>query len=105
MTCLAQQGISCLITQVLPSGIIASVIIGSVAGFLIGLFHFASLKWVAARLVQGDYSVILLQLLRFGLLVTVFWVLALMGWQALLTGLAGNTLARALILARDRQRS
>ena len=99
MNCLGQQGIGCVTSALLPGGVFGAAIFGLVVGFLLGLFHFRSLKVVVARMAGGNWP-IALQILRFGILAAVFWGLALMGAHVLIAGLVGIMLARALVLGR-----
>lgn len=78
--------------------------IGMVAGVLAGLIHFISLKWNTQFYLQGEHGkALLLQLFRFGFLITVLTVLAKTGAAALLTGMACILAARSIVLRRERK--
>lgn len=77
--------------------------IGLVAGFLIGLLHFATLRWTLHLFSGGSLAeAFLLQFLRLGLLGGALYLLAVLGAMALLSGMLAILLARSVILRRTR---
>jgi F1F0 ATPase subunit 2 len=81
---------------------LASCLVGLVAGFLVGLFHFASLWWNARMLAGGlTGKSVIAQVGRFAVVAAVFILLAkLLGAGALLGGLLGFLAARHPLLRR-----
>ncbi|WP_210248570.1 ATP synthase subunit I [Rhizobium sp. RU35A] len=83
-----------------------AALIGFAAGLALGLLHFLTLKRNTEFFAQGRFGrAFLLQLVRFGLLIVVMVVMAKIGAVALLAGLSGLLLSRALILKRERRAS
>lgn len=77
--------------------------IGFFAGLLLGLLHFATLRWTLHFFTGGSLpKALLLQLARLGLLGFALHLLATLGATALLSGMLGVLLARSVILRRTR---
>ena len=77
--------------------------IAFVAGLLIGLIHFATLRRNLCFLTDGGLAkALLLQLARLALLGGVLALLAMLGAFALLCGMLGILLARSIVLRRVR---
>ncbi|MEZ6002204.1 ATP synthase subunit I [Hyphomonas sp.] len=76
--------------------------LAGLAGFGAGWLHFASLEWVANRIVEGRLSAIALQLGRIVLLVGILFLLAKGGALVLLSGAAGILLGRVIVLRGTR---
>lgn len=75
------------------------IILGLVAGMLLGLVHFGSLWWNARLYAGGGWAQALgLQLLRICLLIVVLGALAWLGASFLLAGALGLILARGFVL-------
>jgi hypothetical protein len=72
-------------------------------GYVIGLLHFRSLEGVVRRVISGDISAVLLQIVRLAGLGVVLWLFALIGASVLLAGAVGVLLARARVLVRYRR--
>lgn len=78
--------------------------IGLVAGLLIGLLHFATLRWNLHFFTGGSLpKAFLLQLLRLCFLGGALALLATFGAMALLCGMLGILIARSLVLRRIRR--
>lgn len=90
-----------LIFGLSAAGTIARVAAGLATGLFAGLLHFAGL-WVNVRLLssRGPLKAMALQLLRFGIVIGLFYALALLGASALLAGMTGLLLARQAVLWR-----
>lgn len=78
-----------------------SVAAGLAIGYGAGLVHFITLKSIARRIVDGDWTAVILQVGRLAGLTVVLVLLSLAGAQALLAGTAGILLARRRILKRE----
>ena len=79
------------------SSLIFSLLAG-LAGLGVGWLHFASLEWVANRIVEGRLSAIGLQLGRLVLLGGILFLFAQGGALVLIAGTAGILLGRAIVL-------
>ncbi len=76
--------------------------VGIGAGALVGLFHFLSLKKNAGFYLEGNFGwALLLQCLRFAVLLVVFVALAKLGPWALLSGAASLLAVRTLVVSRE----
>ena len=73
-------------------------ILAGLAGLGAGWLHFASLEWVANRIVEGRLSAVGLQLGRLVLLVGILFLFAKGGALVLLAGTAGILLGRIIVL-------
>lgn len=73
-------------------------LLASLAGLGAGWLHFASLEWVANRIVEGRLSAIGLQLGRLVLLGGILFLFAQGGALVLIAGTAGILLGRAIVL-------
>ena len=82
-------------------GLGGQVVIGLIAGLLIGAFHFASLWWNTRLFTTGEAGkAIALQLGRIAVAVAALTLLARLGLAALLCGALGLLVARPLLLWR-----
>ena len=82
-------------------GLAGQVVIGLIAGLLIGAFHFASLWWNTRLFTTGEAGkAIALQLGRIAVAVAALTLLARLGLAALLCGALGLLVARPLLLWR-----
>jgi F1F0 ATPase subunit 2 len=82
-------------------GLAGQIVIGLIAGLLIGGFHFASLWWNTRLFTTGEAGkAIALQLGRIAVAVAVLTLLARLGLAALLCGALGLLVARPLLLWR-----
>ena len=83
-------------------GLAGQIVIGLVAGLLLGGFHFSSLSWNARLFTAGSAGkAVALQLARIGVAVAALILLArLLGLAALLCGALGFLVARPLLLWR-----
>ena len=83
-------------------GLAGQIVIGLIAGLLIGAFHFSSLWWNTRLFTTGAAGkAIALQLVRIAVAVAVLTLLArLLGLAALLSGGLGFLVARPLLLWR-----
>ncbi len=83
-------------------GPVGGVLIGLVAGVLVGLFHFRSLWWNTQAYANGGNPLraLALQFVRFGGLIAVLFGLAKLGALPLLAGALGLLLARSFVLRR-----
>ena len=73
-------------------------LLAGLAGLGAGWLHFASLEWVANRIVEGRLSAIGLQLGRIVLLGGILFLFAQGGALVLIAGAAGILLGRAIVL-------
>lgn len=88
-----------LLASITEINLAGRIILGLVAGMLLGLVHFGSLWWNARLYAGGGWVQALgLQLLRICLLIVVLGALAWLGASFLLAGALGLLLARGLIL-------
>lgn len=91
-------------TAFLTSLPVGGILLGLCAGLLLGIGHFASLRWNADLLMQGRAArAAILMLGRFALLGLVLFGLALLGALPLLAGALGVILGRMIVLRRGRQ--
>jgi F1F0 ATPase subunit 2 len=83
-------------------GLAGRIVIGLIAGLLIGAFHFSSLWWNTQFFTTGAAGkAVALQLVRIAVAVAVLTLLArLLGLAALLSGGLGFLVARPLLLWR-----
>ncbi len=82
-------------------GLAGQIVIGLIAGLLVGAFHFASLWWNTRLFTTGEAGkAIALQLGRIAVAVAVLTLLARLGLAALLCGALGLLVARPLLLWR-----
>jgi F1F0 ATPase subunit 2 len=82
-------------------GLAGQIVIGLIAGLLIGGFHFASLWWNTRLFTIGAAGkAIALQLGRIAVAVAALTLLARLGLAALLCGALGLLVARPLLLWR-----
>ena len=82
-------------------GLAGQIVIGLIAGLLVGAFHFASLWWNTRLFTTGEAGkAIVLQLGRIAVAVAVLTLLARLGLAALLCGALGLLVARPLLLWR-----
>jgi F1F0 ATPase subunit 2 len=82
-------------------GIAAQVAIGFLAGFILGVLHFASLWWNTRLFATGSAGkAFVLQLARIAVAVSVLVLLARFSLVALLSGAVAFLLARPLLLWR-----
>ena len=83
-------------------GLAGQVVVGLIAGLLVGAFHFSSLWWNTQFFTTGAAGkAIALQLGRIAVAVAVLTLLArLLGLAALLSGALGFLVARPLLLWR-----
>ncbi len=82
-------------------GLAGQIVIGLIAGLLVGAFHFASLWWNTRLFTTGEAGkAIALQLGRIAVAVAVLTLLAGLGLAALLCGALGLLVARPLLLWR-----
>jgi len=82
-------------------GLAGQIVIGLIAGLLIGGFHFASLWWNTRLFAIGSAGkAIALQLGRIAVAVAALTLLARLGLAALLCGALGLLVARPLLLWR-----
>jgi F1F0 ATPase subunit 2 len=77
-----------------------AVSLGLLAGLVAGQVHFWSLNIVTRRLVAGDMSAVVLQLLRFVVLGTALYGLASIGALVLISAAFGILLARSRVLSK-----
>jgi len=83
-------------------GLAGQIVIGLIAGLLIGGFHFASLWWNTRLFAIGAAGkAIALQLGRIAVAVAALTLLARLGLAALLCGALGLLVARPLLLWRS----
>ncbi|KCZ86219.1 hypothetical protein HAD_11050 [Hyphomonas adhaerens MHS-3] len=73
-------------------------LLAGLAGLGAGWLHFASLEWVANRIVEGRLSAIGLQLGRIVLLGGILFLFAQGGALVLIAGAAGILLGRVIVL-------
>ena len=73
-------------------------LLAGLAGTGAGWLHFASLEWVANRIVEGQLSAVGIQLGRLVLLGGILFLFAQGGALVLLTGAAGILLSRFIVL-------
>ncbi|MFL9913747.1 N-ATPase subunit AtpR [Paraburkholderia sp. RL17-337-BIB-A] len=84
-----------------PLQMIAQLAVGLALGSLAGAWHFMSLRWNWPLFVEGRAAAALaLQLARFALTGVLLFLLAHVGALALLAGMAGFLLARAIAMRR-----
>jgi F1F0 ATPase subunit 2 len=82
-------------------GLAGQIVIGLIAGLLIGGFHFTSLWWNTRIFAIGAAGkAIALQLGRIAVAVAVLMLLARLGLAALMCGALGFLVARPLLLWR-----
>jgi F1F0 ATPase subunit 2 len=83
-------------------GLAGRIVIGVIAGLLVGAFHFSSLWWNTQFFTTGAAGkAVALQLVRIAAAVAVLTLLArLLGLAALLSGGLGFLVARPLLLWR-----
>lgn len=80
------------------------ILIGIAAGLLLGLFHFATLKWNTRFYLAGDHAMaLLLHTCRFLVLIVAMTMLAKAGAAPLLAAMASLLAARTLILRLARR--
>jgi len=86
---------------------VPGIALGLVAGVLLGFVHFGSLWWNTKLFTEGTgmIRVLIVQVGRFAVLATVFFILAELGAAALLAGMAGLLVSRQVVLRRFRTRS
>ena len=73
-------------------------LLAGLAGLGAGWLHFASLEWVANRIVEGRLSAVGIQLGRLALLGGILFLFAQGGALVLLAGAAGILLGRSIVL-------
>ncbi|MFM0455335.1 ATP synthase subunit I [Paraburkholderia nemoris] len=84
-----------------PQPLIAQLFMGLALGTLAGAWHFLSLRWNWPLFAEGRAAAALaLQLARFALTSALLFLLAHVGAFALLAGMAGFLLARAIAMRR-----
>jgi F1F0 ATPase subunit 2 len=84
-----------------PLPLIAQLSMGLALGTLAGAWHFMSLRWNWPLFAEGRAAAALaLQLARFALTGALLFMLAHVGALALLAGMAGFLLARAIVMRR-----
>jgi F1F0 ATPase subunit 2 len=84
-----------------PLPLIAQLAVGLALGTLTGAWHFMSLRWNWPLFAEGRAAAALaLQLARFALTGALLFLLAHVGALALLAGMAGFLLARAIAMRR-----
>ncbi|MGB8423443.1 ATP synthase subunit I [Paraburkholderia sp.] len=84
-----------------PLPLIAQLSMGLALGTLAGAWHFMSLRWNWPLFAEGRAAAALaLQLARFALTGALLFLLAHVGALALLAGMAGFLLARAIVMWR-----
>ncbi|MGA9918735.1 MAG: ATP synthase subunit I [Paraburkholderia sp.] len=84
-----------------PLPLIAQLSMGLALGTLAGAWHFMSLRWNWPLFAEGRAAAALaLQLARFALTGALLFLLAHVGALALLAGMAGFLLARAIVMRR-----
>ncbi|ANB77869.1 hypothetical protein AYM40_36585 (plasmid) [Paraburkholderia phytofirmans OLGA172] len=84
-----------------PLPLIAQLSMGLALGTLSGAWHFMSLRWNWPLFAEGRAAAALaLQLARFALTGALLFLLAHVGALALLAGMAGFLLARAIVMRR-----
>ena len=82
-------------------GLAGQIVVGLMAGLLVGAFHFSSLWWNTRLFTTGEAGkAIALQLGRIAVAVAVLTLLARLGLAALLCGALGLLVARPLLLWR-----
>jgi len=82
-------------------GLAGQIVIGLIAGLLVGAFHFASLWWNTRLFTTGEAGkAIALQLGRIAVSVAVLTLLARLGLAALLCGALAFLVARPLLVWR-----
>ena len=82
-------------------GLAGQIVIGLIAGLLVGAFHFTSLWWNTRFFATGAAGkAIALQLGRIAVAVAVLTLLARLGLAALLCGALGFLVTRPLLLWR-----
>lgn len=83
-------------------GLAGQIVIGLIAGLLVGAFHFSSLWWNTQFFTTGAAGkAVALQLVRIAVAVAVLTLLArMLGLAALLSGGLGFLVARPLLLWR-----
>jgi F1F0 ATPase subunit 2 len=86
---------------------VPGIALGLVAGVLLGFVHFGSLWWNTKLFTEGTgmIRVLIVQVGRFAVLATVFFILAELGAAPLLAGMAGLLVSRQVVLRRFRTRS
>lgn len=86
---------------VFPSPVwFAAALVALAVGYGAGLVHFRSLKAVAKRLADGDWTAVFWQVGRLVLLGFVLFLFTRWGAHVLIAGAAGILLARRRVLAR-----
>lgn len=82
-------------------GTLAEVVVGFIAGFIVGVPYFASLWWNTQLFASGSAGkAIALQLGRIAVAVTVLFLLARLGLVTLLFAALGFLVVRPLVLRR-----
>ena len=86
----------------IEAGLAGRIVIGLIAGLLVGAFHFSSLWWNTQFFTTGAAGkAVALQLVRIAVAVAVLTLLArVLGLAALLSGGLGFLVARPLLLWR-----
>ena len=74
---------------------------GFAGGYAAGLVHFHLLRTVADRLLHGDWTAAVVQMLRLAALAAVLGFATLAGAQALIAATVGIVVARNRVLARN----
>jgi F1F0 ATPase subunit 2 len=88
-----------------PSSIVAQAALGLALGTLAGAWHFMSLRWNGPLFAEGrPAAALVLQLARFAFTGALLLTLAHFGALALLAGMAGILLARAIAMRRHGDR-
>lgn len=81
----------------------AHIVLGLAAGALVGLFHFATLRWSTTLYLDRKFALGLgLQLVRLAVVGLVLFILAHIGAGTLLAGALGLTAVRRPFLHRAR---
>ena len=85
-------------------GLPYAIVVGILAGTMLGFAHFLTLKWNTGLYLEGGVAkAIVLHILRMIVLAAAFIILAKLGAAALLSGLAGLLLARAIVMRREKR--
>ena len=79
---------------------IAAALIALAVGYGAGLFHFRSLRTVTKRLVDGDWTAVLIQVARLAVLGGLLFLFTRWGAHVLIAGAAGILLARRRVLSQ-----
>ena len=74
---------------------------GFAGGYAAGLVHFHLLRTVADRLLHGDWTAAVVQMLRLAALAAVLGFATFAGAQALIAATVGIVVARNRVLARN----